>query len=127
MDYNNIMAVLFEMIPEVKEEYNKRKQEDLVDEDTGKHMVFGLVIVPYILGEVNSDGENIGKIFDFLEEMSLCDDVKVRELLDFTILEQFIDEGKEQLNKLKKFMHENTLSCCAEIEKYFIDRRVWLE
>lgn len=120
MNYDNILNVLFDKIPEIKNFYEKKKQEDLVDDDTGKHIVFGLVVTPYILDEVNNNGENVKQIFDFLEDMTFCEDVKVREILDFTILEQFVDEGKKQLDILKNFMHENTLKCCLEIEKYFI-------
>lgn len=120
MNYENILDLLFNKIPEIKAFYEKKKQENLVDDDSGKHIIFGMVIVPYILEEVNNHGENEKKIFDFLEEMSFCEDVKVGELLDYTILEQFIDEGKQQLDILKSFMHENVLKCCMEIEKYFI-------
>lgn len=122
MNYENILDILFKKISRIKNIYDEKVQEDLIDNETGKHMIFGLVIVPFIITEVNkkTDVTIVNGIFDFLEEMSLCEDVKVRELLDFTILEQFVDEGKEQLDELKKYMRENTLICCLEIEKYFI-------
>ena len=122
MNYDNILKMLFKKIPKIEKIYNERKEENLVDENTGKHIVFGLIIVPYIIEEVNKseDQDLVIKMFEFLEEMSFCEDVKVKEVLDFTVLEQFIDEGKQQLDILKKYMHENVLSSCLEIEKYFI-------
>lgn len=120
MNYENILDLLLNKIPEIRDFYEEKKQENLVDDDSGKHIIFGIVIVPYILAEVNNHGKNVKQIFDFLEEMSLCEDVKVGELLDFTILEQFVDEGEKQLSILKSLMHENVLKCCIEVEKYFI-------
>lgn len=32
------------------------------------------------------------KVFSFLENMAICEDVKIKEVLDFTVLEQLADE-----------------------------------
>ena len=34
----------------------------------------------------------INKVFSFLENMAICEDVKIKEVLDFTVLEQLADE-----------------------------------
>ena len=34
----------------------------------------------------------INKVFSFLENMAICEDVKIKEVLDFTVLEQLANE-----------------------------------
>ena len=98
--------------------YNKEK-DNLIDSDSGIHTIFGMVIVPYIMKKIREkDDITVKKIFAFMENMAICKDVRVREVLDFTILEQLIDDGDNRLDHIKKYMGANTLENCEEIEKY---------
>ncbi len=51
--------------------------------------------------------------------MAICDDAKIKEVLDFTVLEQLVDEGHDILGQCKQYMGKNTLMHCEEVEKYF--------
>lgn len=62
----------------------------------------------------------ISKVFSFLENMAMCEDVKVNEVLDFTVLEQLVGEGNDTLEQCKQYMKINTLKHCEEVEKYFL-------
>ena len=102
-------------------EFRKKEKENLIDETDGIHIVFGMVIVPYILHIVqNNKMYEINKVFSFLENMAMCEDVKIKEVLDFTVLEQLADEGHDTLGRCKQYMKKNTLKHCEEIEKYFL-------
>ena len=52
--------------------------------------------------------------------MAMCEDKKINEVLDFTVLEQLIDEGHDTLNQCKRYMGMNTLKHCEKVEKYFL-------
>lgn len=120
MKYENIVRFFLTEVPESSDYYNKHKSAKLIDDNTGVHVVFGMIILPFILESCDkADYVTIDIIFAFLEKMSQCEDVRVVEVLDFTILEGFADEGKERLNRIKKYMWENTLQHCEDIEKYF--------
>ena len=54
-----------------------------------------------------------------MEQMAICEDIKVQEVLDFTILEQLADEGYAKFQEYKKYMGVYTLRHCREIEEYF--------
>ena len=60
----------------------------------------------------------INKVFSFLESMAICEDVNVKEVLDFTVLEQLVDEGQNILEQCKQYMKKNTLEHCEEVQKY---------
>ena len=86
MTYDNLFEDFKEAIPEGMKFYEKKMKECDVDETDGKHVIFAMVIVPYIFHVVqNKEEEIIKKVFCFLEEMAICEDIKVQEVLDFTI------------------------------------------
>lgn len=114
--YNDFKRDIFEG----KEFYEKKEKENSIDESVGMHIIFGLVVVPYIIYLLQiKDISTLKKIFKFLERMAISRDIKVNEVLDFTILEQLADEGHDLLFQCKPYMGTNTLQHCEEIEKYF--------
>lgn len=121
MKYDELYKTFKEEIPEGYSFLELKEKEYLIDETDGIHMAFGMVIVPYILHIVqNNKMLEINKVFSFLENMAICEDVKIKEVLDFTVLEQLADEGHDTLEQCKQHMKKNTLKHCEEIEKYFL-------
>ncbi len=121
MKYEELYKTFKEEIPEGLSFLETKETENLIDETDGMHIVFGMVIVPYILYIVqNNKMPEINKVFSFLENMAMCDDVKVKEVLDFTILEKLADEGHDTLEQCKQYMEKNTLKHCEKVEKYFL-------
>ncbi len=57
--------------------------------------------------------------FIFFEDMAKSDDVLIQEVLVFTILESFIDQGKEILRNTYKYMLEETKKSSSEVERFF--------
>lgn len=120
MKYDELYKAFKEEIPEGLSFFEIKEKENLIDGTDGVHIAFGMVIVPYILHIVqNEKTMEINKVFSFLENMAMCEDIKVNEVLDFTVLEQLADEGHDMLEQCKKYMKKNTIQHCEEIEKYF--------
>lgn len=121
MKYHELYNTLKREIPEGYSFFKVKEKECLIDGTDGMHIVFGMVIVPYILHIVqNNKMSEINKLFLFLENMAICEDVKITEVLDFTVLEQLVDEGHDTIEQCKQYMGKNTLMHCEEIEKYFL-------
>ena len=121
MKYDELYKTFKEEISEGYSFFEIKEKENLIDETDGMHVVFGMVIVPYILYIVqNNKMFEINKIFSFLENMAICEDVKIKEVLDFTVLEQLVDERQDVLGQCKQYMKKNTLEHCEEVEKYFL-------
>lgn len=125
MKYDELYTTFKEEIPEGSSFFEVKEKENLIDETDGIHIVFGMVIVPYILYIVqNNKMLEINKVFSFLENMAICEDIKIKEVLDFTVLEQLVDEGQDILEQCKQYMKKNTLKHCEEVEKYFCNNFV---
>ena len=121
MKYDELYKTFKKEIPEGFFFLKIKETENLIDETDGMHIVFGMVIVPYILYIVqNNKMLEINKVFSFLENMAICEDIKIKEVLDFTVLEQLVDEGQDILEQCKQYMKKNTLKHCEEVEKYFL-------
>ena len=121
MIYDELYKTLKKEIPEGYSFFEVKEKKNLIDEIDGIHIVFGMVIVPYILHIVqNNKLLEINKVFSFLENMAICEDVKIRDVLDFTVLEQLADEGHDTFGQCKQYMKKNTLKHCEEVEKYFL-------
>lgn len=121
MDYVDIYEEVKKDIPEMKVLFKQKEIETGVDETDGIHIIVGMVVMPCFIKSVVDDNKPICvKIFSFLEKMSVSEDIRVQEVLDFTVLEQFVDFGTEFLDKCKIYMNENTLKHCLKIEKYFL-------
>ena len=54
-----------------------------------------------------------------LDNVAIYENIKIKEVLDFTVLEQLVDEGQDILEQCKQYMKKNTLKHCEEVEKYF--------
>lgn len=118
--YETLYGDFIEKIPESEKYCSLKAIENLIDDSTGVHVVFGMIIVPYIIEMAESKNNVIlQKVFDFLEGMAECEDVKIREVLDFTILEQLADHGGDVLDGFKTFMKQKTLEHCEAVELYF--------
>lgn len=93
----------------------------LVDQDDGRHVQFGMVVVPYIIYLVNNkENCKLSKIFGFIEDMLDTNDVMVCEVVEYTILENLLSENKKILDYCKKFMKTRTIQSCYEVEKYIL-------
>ena len=120
MNYDKLYTEFKAAVPECIGFCEEKETENFVDDTVGIHVSFGIVIVPYILYIIDNREETvIQKSFYFMEQMALCQDIKVQEVLDFTILEQLAEAGHDKLQKCKKYMGMNTLQHCEKIEQYF--------
>ena len=123
MKYDSLIQDIFKAMPELREEYNSKAEENLIDEETGVHIVFGVIIVPYLVELLKKENDRykevIKRIFIFFEKMAKSDDVLIQEVLEFTIIETLIDEWKEVLSNAYNYMLEETKKSSSAVERFF--------
>ena len=117
INYNNLIYIAAENIDEFKKQYLVELERDNIDKDSGVHTVFSLVFNPILFNAIKHNDEAlINKMFKFMEEMEICGDTYVAEVLEFTILEELADEFDE--SELTKHMLPETKLAYEQISKY---------
>ena len=117
MNYNSLILIASNYINEFKKQYLVELERDNIDKDSGVHTVFSLVFNPILFNAIKHNDEGlINKMFKFMEEMEICGDTYVAEVLEFTILEELADEFDE--SELTKHMLPETKLAYEQISKY---------
>ena len=81
------------------------------------HIMFGMVVVPFIVDLVKKDeNDKLEKAFSFFEDMINDKNNLVSEVVEFTILEDLLSSGQDVLDKCKVYMGNETLDSCVKLE-----------
>jgi len=115
MMYTNIIETLFTRFPFLEQKY--LEEGDYIFGLA--HLCFPIVFVPYIEEIVkNNDIEAIICVCEFLEDMAVCADEMVSELLVVSVLENILSERSLVL-VLKKYLKVNTMGWLLFLEKAY--------
>lgn len=121
MKYETLYDEFAQLFPDDAAKLKKMANNTEAEPSDGMHVMFGMVVVPFVLELMaGSDEKKLKKAFSYFEKMAECDSAKISEVLDFTVLEDFISRGKGTLNNCKRFMDKKTIENCEMIEKYML-------
>lgn len=119
MEYEKLYQEFLNLFPEDKSILGNLAKERDVDESLGQHIMFGYVVVPYIYSLLkNKDEAKLRRAFAYFEEMAKDSDHKVTEVLEFTLLENFLTESAEIANGLKPYMGLETVASASNVRNY---------
>lgn len=105
MNYENIIELLLLEFPDIKD---KLETEDYLSDLP--HCIFEIILIPFVKSKCkNPEEKELLKLGVFLEKMSMCEDMKVRELMNVSFLEPIVLDDKEVLSVLKNYLGEKTL------------------
>ena len=103
MVYDELFDCFLEYMGEESSSINELAKKKNVDAEDGMYIVFGVVVINYLLENIKDENEEIvDKIFEFFEKMAHSEDVMVCEVLEFTILEELASQDKETFDYCKK-------------------------
>ncbi|MEW9674486.1 hypothetical protein [Ammoniphilus sp. 3BR4] len=126
LTYNNIVQEMLKIIPQLQPLYDKELEklwqvEGLIP----PHIAFGDIFNPFLISllqkpqELTKDDEKLlSKIFNFLENMALSEDVKIQEVVSVTVMARIGDDLSILKNALK-YMGNETKKLSKEIEEYY--------
>ena len=122
MKYELLYADFKKIFPEDKAYFNAVETTEHIDGDDGMHVLFGMVVAPFIVKLVDGHADSkLQKAFDFFEKMEQTKDPMICEVLEFTILEDFISRGKEFVDQCKAYMGPETKESYESVAKYMIE------
>lgn len=121
MKYDTLYDEFLKLFPDDRDWLHEKASELSAEPSDGMHIMFGMVVVPFVVELLEREDERKLKIaFDFFEKMAKAENPMISEVLEFTILEDIISRGKAILDKCKGYMKQKTLDSCIVVEKYMM-------
>ncbi len=119
MKYEQLYDDFIAMFPEDNDFFRKLEEETGADKGDGMHVVFGMIVVPYIQKVVLESPDKAKRVFDFLEEMEKSGNPEIAEVAEFSVLEKLLTEDKTMVEKYAEFFGEETKTAAAAVGKWF--------
>lgn len=119
MNYDELYIKFTNMFPDDKEVFDKLSEQYDADINDGMHIVFGMIIVPYLKTIVLSNEVKAKRAFDFIEEMEISGDSMIAEVVECTIIEGLIGSEEEIINKCLNLMGSETKAAYYDVAKWF--------
>ena len=119
MKYEEIYNDFVSLFPDDIEYFNEKERETGADTGTGMHVVFGMIVAPFVIKITKESPDKAKKAFDFFETMETSEDARIAELVEFTILENLLTEDKDMIPEYEKYFGEETKIAAKAVEKWF--------
>lgn len=116
MTYETLLNEAIDRVPGFLARYNKELQDDSLDNESGMHTVFSFVFVPLFTEAIQEQTDTVQDYAAFLEDMEKSHDVHVREVCDFTVLEELCDDLTD--DQLKLVLGKEALESSKFIREY---------
>ncbi len=121
MRYETLYDEFTQLFPADLNRLQQKAEKVSAEPSDGMHIMFGMVVVPFIMELLaHDDKQKLAVAFEFFEKMAEDDNPMVSEVLEFTVLEDFISRGKAVLDKCKLYMKQKTFESCLAVEKYMM-------
>ena len=119
MKYEDLYDEFINLFPEDKEFFKRLEEETGVERSIGMHIMFGLVVSPYILRLLEKEPEKAKKAFEFIEKMETSEDERIANVADVSVLEILITEEDGGIEKIRKYLGPKSLASVSHSAQYF--------
>ena len=119
MIYNNLFDNFIALFPDDKMWFDNECNKKEVSNEDGMHIVFGMVVVPYLLVIAYKSDEKLQLAFYYIEKMEISGDPQIAEVVEFSILENLIGIENDKSNKLLEFMGDETRKAFEDVKKWY--------
>ena len=118
MIYNNLFDDFAALFPEDREWFKEKCEKEEAYAEDGIHIVFGMVVVPFLIENVDDD-ERLKTAFDYIEKMETSGDSDIAEVVEYTILESLIGINDNIKTKLFEYMGDETRAAYSDLKKWY--------
>ena len=106
---------LITAIPEIEDAYYQETSWQDGDE-TGSHIVYADVFVPYIKEQILAQNESIlARVFDYIENLLTMDDEYANEVVALSVFESLLFDDDISVTSFIRFVKEKSLHIIDEI------------
>ena len=119
MKYEELYKNFIDDVPIAKEFCDNKKKEEGLDDTDGMHVVFYLVVYPFI-EKVMQNGEEVAikQVFDFVEKIETSGNTLACEVMEQSIMEYLLAEHRDLVNKYHYLYGEETKKALYDVNRY---------
>ncbi len=119
MILNELYDDFIKLFPEDSDFFRECEKTTGADVNDGMHVVFGMVVVPFLRKVVKESPDKATRAFSFIEKMETSGDTKIAELVEFTVLEDLLTEDAELASEYAKYFGPETKAAAKAVSRWF--------
>lgn len=117
MTYSTLLTDALNEVQPFKKKYEEYINNRMLDNDDGMHIVFGYAFAPLLIDAIkDNDMPTIRQLCAFLEKMARCDDLRVQDVCDQSIIEAVAGEYPDDV--IVPLFGKNTLEGLMAVREY---------
>ena len=120
MIYKELYDEFITLFPEDKDYFRCKEEETGAEREDGMHVMFGLIICPYILKIVAEDSQKTQKAFDFIEKMVTDQDSMIGNVAEVSVLENIMTDENGGMKKFERFLGKESMNAVKHLSHYFM-------
>ena len=119
MKYEELYDSFVRLFPEDRAVFDQLEMNADVDKnEDGMHIMFGMVVVPYIRSISSKNPVKAQLAFDFLEKMELDENREIGNVAEVSVLEALMtDEGG--MKKYMRYIQPETLKAARYMSQFY--------
>ena len=117
MRYEDLYNDFKRLFPEDQAYFEIKEKETAASVDDGMHVVFAMIVVPFLKNIVKESPDKAKKAFEFLEKMETDTDIRIAEIVEFSVLESLMDDD-DLKEKYIRYMGHETCMAVESLEKW---------
>lgn len=118
MKYEELYDEFIGLFPEDEEFFSAREKETAAERSDGMHIMFGMVVCPFILLIPVENSEKIQRAFDFIEQMETSGDSDIANVAEVTVLEYLMTDENGGMEKFGRFLGAESMETVKHMSKY---------
>ncbi len=119
MIYNELYDDFIKLFPEDDYYFREKEAETGAEREDGMHIMFALIICPFILKIATEDSQKTQKAFDFIEKMECDENSMVVNVAEVTILENIMTDDNGGMKKFGRFLGKESLKSVKYLSHFF--------
>ena len=119
MKYEEIYDKFKKLFPEYTDYFKAKVEKKGAEVEIGMHVVFGMVVCPFIIKMAEDDPKKAQMAFDFVEQMVTSEDAKIANVAEVTVLEDLMTEDNGGFRKLGRYLGEESLKSVRHLSHFF--------
>ncbi|MBR6364581.1 MAG: hypothetical protein IKS10_00570 [Lachnospiraceae bacterium] len=119
MRYETLYDDFLRLFPGDEPLFRGLEKKSDAERSDGMHVMFGMVVCPYILKIVSEDPQKTKKAFDFIEQMETSGDDDIVNVAEVTVLEDLMTDEKGGIKRFGPYLGVESRKTVEQLSQFF--------